>query len=90
VSFSNPEHHIDKESRLHVFYQYGARSFCYQVISPAGELLTRQTYEYTGTRPRLELSAEGKVVVVGGVRRVMSSDLPAPAKTETEVVPENR
>jgi hypothetical protein len=38
----------------------------------------------------LELSAEGKVVVVGGVRRVMSSDLPAPAKTETEAAPENR
>jgi hypothetical protein len=89
VSFSNPEHQIDKESRLHVFYQYGARSFCYQVISPAGELLTRQTYDYAETRPRLELSEEGNVVVVGGVRRASPTDLPTPAKTETEVTPEN-
>jgi len=90
VSFSNPEHHIDKDSRLHVFYQYGARSFYYQIISPAGELLKRQTYDYVNTRPRLEMNEEGKVVVVGGERRVTSTDLPAPEKAKTEVPPESR
>jgi hypothetical protein len=85
VSFSHPEYQIDKESRLHVLYQYGARAFNYMVISPKGEIIIRQTYDYTGARPRLQLSEQDNVVVMGGTRRELPTDLPAPLKTETEI-----
>lgn len=78
VSFSHPETHIDRESRLHVLSQTGARSFVYAIISYEGELLARQTYEYSATRPKLEVGDEGKVVVRGGTRRVTAQDLPKP------------
>jgi hypothetical protein len=84
VSFGSPEHQIDKESQLHVLYQNGARSFSYNVINPDGDLVLRQTYDYTGSRPRLELSKDNKVVVAGGVRRIAASDLPETKTSETD------
>jgi hypothetical protein len=84
VSFGNPEHQIDKESQLHVLYQNGARSFSYTVINPDGDVVIRQTYDYTGSRPRLELSEEGKLVVAGGVRRIAASDVPETKPSETD------
>ncbi len=79
VSFSHPEAQIDRASDLHLLFQTGARSFFYQVISPEGEVLTRQTYEYASTRPVLRSSEDGKTSVVGGMRRVAANDLPAPS-----------
>lgn len=78
VSFSDPEHQIDRSSNLHIFYQNGARSFSYQVVSPMGELLIRQTYDYTDTRPRLKRNEDGHFFVQGGLRRETSTDLPLP------------
>src|SRR5437867_2884472 len=34
ISFSSPEHQIDKLSNLHVLYQTGAKTFNYSVINP--------------------------------------------------------
>jgi hypothetical protein len=80
TSFSQPEAQLDRASNLHVLNQDGARSFNYSVINPDGDLLVRQTYDYTTTRPRLAPNAEGGVVIVGGERRLARSDLPAVAK----------
>lgn len=85
VSFSNPEHQIDKDSRLHVLYQNGARSFSYTVISPEGDIVIRQTHDYANSRPRLQLNPEGQMVVAGGARRITNSDLPEPKAIETDV-----
>jgi len=85
VSFSNPDHQIDKQSRLHVFYQYGARTFNYTVVNPDGDVVLRQTYEITDTRPRLQLNDAGEVVVVGGARRSRASDFPEPKPIEPDV-----
>lgn len=82
VSFSEPEHQIDRSSNLHIFYQNGARSFSYQVVSPQGELLIRQTYDYTDTRPRLKRNEDGLFYVQGGLRRETESDLPGPKPPE--------
>jgi hypothetical protein len=81
ISFSSPEHQIDKSSNLHVLYQTGAKSFNYSVVNPNGELLIRQTYEYTDTRPILRLDKEGRIYISGGSRRVSSDDLPVPLDT---------
>lgn len=88
VSFSQPDHQIDKECKLHVFYQNGARSFNYTVVNPDGDIVLRQTYDISGTRPRLKLDEAGDVVVVGGARRVSASDIPEPKKpAEANVAP---
>ncbi len=86
VSFSEPEPQLDKFSNLHLLYQNGARSFSYTMISPDGDVLVRQTYDYSNTRPRLQTDQEGKFLVTGGVRRVTSNDWP-PKSSQQEVKP---
>jgi hypothetical protein len=87
VSFSNPEPQVDKISRLHVLFQTGARAFLYTVINPDGDVVTRQTYDYFGSRPHLTVDSDGNVTVVGGVRRVTAGDVPPPtASTATNGV----
>src|SRR6266536_1985218 len=76
VSFSQPEAQLDKASHLHVLFQTGARSFLFHVVNPEGDLVLRQTYEYTETRPTLRSNDEGHIYVAGGVRRLAASDLP--------------
>lgn len=78
VSFSQPEAQIDGESKLHLLYQFYAKSFCYCVIDPDGTLVIRQIYDYSKTRPTLRTDSEGLVYVGGGVRKYTASDLPAP------------
>jgi hypothetical protein len=78
TSFSRPDTQLDKVSNLHLVYQTAARTFNYSVVNPDGELLQRQTFDYTETRPRLKVEDEGKITVIGGLRRITSNDLPAP------------
>jgi len=78
ISFSRPEHLIDQASDLHLLYQDGPHSFSYTKFSPEGELLARQTHDYTQSRPRLRVDADGKVCVFGGVRRITPTDVPPP------------
>jgi hypothetical protein len=73
LSFSRPEPRIDKFSNLHLLYQNWAHSFSYTVFTPDGEIVERQTYDYTDTRPRLQVDDEGLISVAGGVRRVTSN-----------------
>ena len=86
VSFGLPEHQIDQASNLHVLYQNGARSFSYTVINPDGDIIVRQTYDYTRTRPRLQLDENGRLTVVGGARRQTMDDVPSSTQPE-ETVP---
>lgn len=87
VSFGIPEHQIDQASNLHVLYQNGARAFSYTVINPDGEIIARQTHDYTSTRPKLQLSENGRLAVVGGVRRPTADDVPGPTPIEEPVPP---
>ena len=75
VSFSRPEAQVDKQSQLHLLFQTGARSFRYSVIRPDGEMLVRQTYDYSGSsRPVLKLQENGNIVVYGGARRLTNEE----------------
>lgn len=78
VSFSNPEPQLDAQSNLHLLYQTSSRAFSYTVVSPNGDLLLRQTYDYTQSRPRLTVDAKGRFSVAGGARRETPDDLPPP------------
>jgi hypothetical protein len=89
VSFSHPEIQIDKASNLHVLFQTGARAFVYAVINPNGQIVVRQTHEYTRTRPALKSAEDGQILVSGGTRRIKADDVPAPsAATSTNDVQE--
>ena len=92
VSFGQPEAQMDRECNLHVLYQTGAKSFNYTVCNVDGTLLVRQRYDYTATRPRLQVDERGNITVTGGARRVTSADLPPPPPppvidTTTPLVP---
>ena len=77
VSFSRqPEAQVDKESNLHLLFQTGARSFTYAMINPEGEIVARQTHDYTSSRPVLRSNDGGKISVAGGVRRMAGDDIP--------------
>jgi hypothetical protein len=76
LSFSHPEPQTDKLSNLHLLYQSGPHTFSYLIYSPEGEMVGRQTYEFGNARPRLRVEEDGTVDVVGGLRRLMSSDFP--------------
>lgn len=80
VSFGQPEPKVDKFSNLNVLYQNGPKTFNYTVIDPDGNIIVRQTFDYT-TRPRLTPTADGELTVVGGSRRVTRDDLPPPTVT---------
>jgi hypothetical protein len=85
VSFSQPETVLDNASQLHVLFQTGARSFLYSIVTPEGDQIVRQTWDYTGdSRPRLRAEADGRVIVTGGVRRILLSDLPPPRVANTD------
>jgi hypothetical protein len=80
VSFGNPAHEMDKTSNLHVLWQTpirAARSFGYIVISPQGDVIRREIYDYSTTRPGLKFDQDGNVAVVGGLRRITPTDIPA-------------
>jgi hypothetical protein len=77
VSFGFPEEQIDRTSQLHVLWQTGAQSFSYCVVSPDGLVLQRDTYDLFGSRPKLNVDDDGSVSVVGGVKRVPASEIPA-------------
>lgn len=89
VSFSQPEAQLDGSSNLHVLFQTGARSFLFSVINPDGELVIRQTYDYTATRPVLRGNEDGRIFVAGGARRLTKGDVPSslPGNETVSLVP---
>jgi len=91
VTFGKPEAQVDRASRLHVLFQNGARTFSYGVFTPDGEWVTRQTHEYSDTRPILRVNDMGAVLITGGARRFMVTDFPpevaSGAPTNSVVVP---
>jgi hypothetical protein len=77
VSFSDPLTQLDKDNNLHLLYVRGARTFSYTMTSPDGELLKRQTYDYTDSAPKLKVETNGTVSVTGGRRHASGDDLPS-------------
>jgi hypothetical protein len=82
LSFGQPEPQVDKFSNLHVLYQNGPHSFNYAIIDPNGNVIGRQTYDFT-TRPRLQADADGALKVVGGRRRFTADDVPSTPVPDT-------
>ena len=91
TSFSTPEATVDNVSQLHVLFQTAQRSFSYAIITPDGEQIIRQTYDIAdASRPRLRAEDDGRVIVNGGARRILLSDLPPPRVAQTNDVVERK
>jgi hypothetical protein len=84
VSFSQPEAQLDRLCNLHVIYQSGARIFTYSEVSPDGDIVRQEIYDYFNTRPRLQIDDDGNVTILGGARRVKPNDMPE-VKSPNEV-----
>ena len=68
---------MDRWSNLHILFQDGAHSFLYNVITPDGLLLSRQTWVIANdSRPGMIVNSDGRIEVKGGVRKPSGSDLP--------------
>ena len=83
ISFGRPEAQVDRDGRLHVLFQTGARQFAYYVIQYDGEVLVRQMHQITDSRPRLRSSQGGQIKVMGGFRLKSAHDIPPPPPEET-------
>ena len=89
VAFGDPDTQLDRNSNLHVLFQSGAALFTYAVVNPDGDLLRQEIYDYVNTRPRLGMSDDGTVTVVGGVRRLKSEEMPM-VKSPDQLPPPSR
>jgi len=76
LSIGMPEPLLDKSNRLHLLQQVGARSSLYLIFNSNGDKELRHTYEYSGSRPRLQWSEKGGIEVKGGVRKTSPNDVP--------------
>ena len=83
LSFSKPEALVDRSSNLHVLFQHGKVTWLYSVITPAGDLIIRQSHDLAQTHPHLRSEEDGRVVVAGGARKILLSDLPPPRVAST-------
>jgi hypothetical protein len=75
LTFSRPDAQVDREGRLHVLFQTGAKIFSYNVVAPDGKLVVRQTHQISDTRPALH-QREGVIKVAGGFRMKSHQDIP--------------
>lgn len=86
ISFGEPRTRLDKDSNLHLLYQQGAHVYSYLEFTPKGELALRQTYDYAGSAPRLDVDDAGNVGVAGGVRHFAENDVPSSRPSLTNVI----
>jgi hypothetical protein len=77
LTFSRPEAQVDREGRLNVLFQTGAKMFTYYVIQPDGKVLARQSHQISDSRPALRLR-DGEIKVAGGFRFKSDYDIPPP------------
>ena len=60
-------------------YESTARIYSYDMVNPQGELIAKQLYDYTTSRPHLKVDESGKIFVAGGQRHYTEDDVPASA-----------
>lgn len=82
IAIGEPDVQVDQQSRLHVIFRVDSQTFRYVVVTPDGEVVRRQTHDFGAGAPKLRMNDENAVVVSGGVRREMPSDIPGPARVE--------
>ena len=77
ISMGEPQAELDRENQLHVLHCAGPRSWSYARVGLNGEVLAHSSFLETKTRPRLFHSAEGAVVVKGGISQDAAAQPPS-------------
>ncbi|MDQ3315520.1 MAG: hypothetical protein M3505_13030 [Verrucomicrobiota bacterium] len=67
IAFDDPQAELDQSNRLHVLHCAAPRTWSYAEVGLNGELLARQTFMETKSRPRLRRATDGGVAVKGGI-----------------------
>jgi hypothetical protein len=67
IAMDEPQAQLDRANRLHVLHCAAPRSWTYTRIGLNGEVLEHSTFYESKTRPRLFHSAQGDIVVKGGM-----------------------
>lgn len=67
IAFDDPQAELDQSNRLHVLHCAAPRTWSYAEVGLNGELLARQTFIETKSRPRLRRATDGGVAVKGGI-----------------------
>lgn len=67
IAFDDPQVELDQSNRLHVLHCAAPRTWSYAEVGLNGELLARQTFMETKSRPRLRRATDGGVAVKGGI-----------------------
>jgi hypothetical protein len=81
------EAQLDASNNLHVLFQNYKDTFVYSVVAPDGEQIIRQLHEIAGdSRPHIRTEDGNRILVVGGQRRILLSDLPPPHVANTNEV----
>ena len=76
VSFSHPDSQVNRSGRLCTLWQTGSQTFSYAVVNPDGTVASTDYYDSFFSRPRLTITNDGDVAVVGGTRRPRPMELP--------------
>jgi len=67
ITFGKPEIMLDSSNTIHVLQNNIPRQFIYSKVGLDGKILDRVTLNAPKDRPRLQLTQDGNVVVVGGI-----------------------
>tara|TARA_R110002096_G_scaffold376724_7_gene570501 strand:- start:16658 stop:17575 length:918 start_codon:yes stop_codon:yes gene_type:complete len=68
IMIRDPQWTIDLENRLHILHMGAPQTYAHSVIGIDGTMVAREVYrEKGGDRPKMVSTADGDIVVVGGV-----------------------
>jgi hypothetical protein len=67
ISMDEPQIQLDRDNQLHILHCSAPRTWAYTLVGLDGKVLERTGYFETRSRPKLFHSADGQVVVKGGM-----------------------
>ena len=76
IASDDPEAEFDRANQLHVLHCASPRSWAYARIGLNGELLERDVFMETKSRPHLRHTADGMIAVHGGMRESLIAQSP--------------
>lgn len=88
LTYDEPQVLLDRNNQVHVLHLRAPKSYIYSHIGLNGEILDRKAFTQAKTKPLLERTPEGRVMVVGGAifdPTVAESEPTPPALSERPV-----
>jgi hypothetical protein len=87
IASDDPEAEFDRANQLHVLHCAAPRSWAYARIGLNGELIERDVFMETKSRPHLRHTADGMIAVRGGMRESLIAQSPRNAAPKLSTRP---